>query len=289
MEIWPNFFIVGAPRSGTTSLSEYLKKVEGVYMSPVKEPNYFSVSINLKHKLSKPLRNKDEYLSLFSKAKNAKAIGEASPTYLWDPKTPKLIHDAIPTAKIIMILRDPVERSFSHYLNGIGLGYETLPFIEAMKEALKKDNDYSGRIATTSFYTDSVSKYLDTFGKNNVKIIIFEEFFKDVKTNFKEILNFLGIYEDTPTMDFSIHNEFSIPRGKVSEILIKNKFLRNVVKNLVPREKGVKLRAILTKNVTKPQMTKEEHDFAKNIYFDDVKKLEKLLGKRLPWSTSSDE
>ena len=121
--MWPNFFIVGAPRSGTTSLYEYLKEVPEVFMSPVKEPNFFNLSVENDLFLSKPIREKKKYLDLFKNVKDEKAIGEASPTYLWDPKTPKLIHEIIPDAKIIISLRDPVERTFSHYLmyfrNGI--------------------------------------------------------------------------------------------------------------------------------------------------------------------------
>ena len=284
LEKWPNFFIVGAPRSGTTSLYEYLKSVEGIYMSSIKEPNYFATSINDKLKLSKPIRSKNEYLRLFLKSKNFKAVGEASPTYLWDPNAPQLIHDTVPTAKIIMILRDPVKRSFSHYLNGIGLGYETMSFIDSMNKALQSKDDYSGRIATTSFYTDSVSRYLDIFDKKHVKILIFEEFFKNIKINFQEILDFLNVSGSLHTINFKIHNEFSIPRGKLSQTLINNKLLRSFVRNFIPAENGNVLRSVLTKNIKKPKMTLDEFEFAKNIYFDDVRKLEALLGRSLPWS-----
>ena len=110
METWPNFFIVGAPKSGTTSLYEYLKQIPQVYMSPVKEPHYFSKSIVPDNHFLKPIRDKKKYLNLFEGAKNEIAIGEASPTYLADPEAPKLIHELVPNAHIIIILRDPIER-----------------------------------------------------------------------------------------------------------------------------------------------------------------------------------
>ena len=157
-EVWPNFFIVGAPRSGTTFLHNYLKQIPKVYMCPVKEPNFFAVSINPKLKLTKPIRDKKKYLNLFKNVKNEIAIGDASPTYLWDPKAAKLIHEQIPHAKIIMILRDPISRAFSHYLMGLGIGNETLPFREAMENALKSDNDYSNRIVMAGFYSEQVKK-----------------------------------------------------------------------------------------------------------------------------------
>lgn len=285
MEIWPNFFIVGAPRSGTTSLYEYLKQVKGIYMSPIKEPNYFSISISEKNKLSKPIRNRKKYLKLFKNLTNEAVIGEASPTYLWDPKAPKLIHDVVPHAKIIMILRDPTERSFSHYLNGLGLGYEILPFIEAMKEALGKKNDYTGRIATASFYYESVLRYFNIFNHNQIKILVFEEFIKDTKKIVKDVLNFLGINEDPPNSIQKIHNEFTLPRNRISSFLIRNKILRELVRTTLPRENEKGLRSILTKKTEKPTMRTEERKFAENLYYEDIIKLEKILGRKLPWFT----
>ena len=74
MSTWPNFFIVGAPRCGTTSLYEYLNQTPGVYMSPIKEPSFFSVSINPEIKLATLIRDKDKYLKLFKNVKNEKVI-----------------------------------------------------------------------------------------------------------------------------------------------------------------------------------------------------------------------
>jgi len=284
MDIWPNFFIVGAPRSGTTSLYEYLKSVKDIYMSSIKEPNYFAVSINDEQKLTKPIRSKIDYLQLFTNSKNFKAVGEASPTYLWDPKAPQLIHECVPNAKIIMILRDPIKRSFSHYLNGIGLGYENMSYIDSMKKASKNKNDYSGRIYTTSFYTESVLRYQEIFDKKNIKILIFEEFFKNIEINFEGILNFLNVSGKLNMINFKSHNEFSVPRGKFSQMLINNKKLRSIVRNFIPAEKGNMIRSVMTKNIKKPKMTSDEFEFAKNIYFNDVRNLESLLGRSLPWS-----
>ena len=93
MERWPNLFIVGAPKAGTTSLYHYLNQAPEIYMSPIKEPNYFSAkTMGDKHPV-KPIRNKKKYQHLFENDKNSKYIGEASPTYLDDPEAPFLIHE----------------------------------------------------------------------------------------------------------------------------------------------------------------------------------------------------
>ena len=114
-EIWPNFFIVGAQKAATSSLYQYLKEIPGVYMSPIKEPFYFAPH-TVQDDASDLIRDKKEYLRLFEKARGYIAVGEATPIYLWDPDSPKLIHQTVPHARIIMILRDPIERAYSNYL-----------------------------------------------------------------------------------------------------------------------------------------------------------------------------
>jgi len=130
MEKWPNFFIVGPTRAGTTSLWNYLKQVSGVYMSPVKEPAHFNPNTNYTRFSTIPIRDKKKYLELFKDVKDETAIGEASPTYLADPQTPYLIHEVVPDARIIIILRDPVERAFSEYLLMYAIGVLKCSFSE---------------------------------------------------------------------------------------------------------------------------------------------------------------
>src|SRR5882672_9220913 len=114
----PNFFIVGAPKAGTTSLYYYLSHHPEVFMSPVKEPNFFSydetVKQNLYHK-EKGVGKFEEYRQLFASSNgHHKAIGEASVSYLFYPSVPQRIHELVPKAKIIISLRNPVERAYSH-------------------------------------------------------------------------------------------------------------------------------------------------------------------------------
>jgi len=87
VKIWPNLFIVGAQKAGTTSLYEYLKEIPGVFMSPIKEPHFFSHA-SIKNPWQTPINNEKDYLNLFKNVKDEKIIGEASPTYLSDPNTP---------------------------------------------------------------------------------------------------------------------------------------------------------------------------------------------------------
>jgi len=284
LEKWPNFFIVGAGRCGTTSLYEYLKKTPGIYMSPVKEPKFFS-RIDPVYLDPPVIRDKKKYLALFKKVKDEKAIGESSPLYMSDPQSPKLIHDTVPNARIIVMLRDPVERSFSSYLVRKGLDRETLPFRDAIKKALNSQNYGSRRIVDGSFYSQQVKTYLDTFGKNLVKIIIFEEFVKDVRRVVKDVLEFLQVNTEPPESIGEVYNAFYVPRGPFATFVLRSRFMLKIRDNLVPHDIGIFLiRNVLKKKETKPELSQEDRIFLEEIYRNDVKKLREILGRPIPWS-----
>ena len=102
------FLLLEQRKAGTTSLYYYLDEIPGVYMSKVKEPYYFSPHY-IQLYPGETVTDKEEYLRLFENTSRDNAVGEASPSYLWDLDSPKLIHQAVPTARIIILLRDPIE------------------------------------------------------------------------------------------------------------------------------------------------------------------------------------
>jgi hypothetical protein len=286
MEIWPNFFIIGAMRAGTTSLYEYLKQIPEIYMSPVKELNYFSVNVNPTILFSKPIKTKNEYLQLFKNVKNESVIGEASPSYLWDPMAAELIHKEIPNAKIIIILRNPISRSFSHYLLLKSKGEDNLlSFREEMQKGSEnKNSDFSARIFEAGLYSKQVEKYLQKFGSEHVKIFIFEEFFKDINSSLKKVLEFLELKSDLRKISLKTHNYYSIPRDKFSKNILKSEKIKNIGKKIIPYEIGeYVIKKILTKQAKKPIISSEDYQFVKKLYFNDVQNLKKIIGRDLPW------
>lgn len=286
MDVWPNFFIVGAPRCGTTSLYEYLRKVEEVYLSSVKEPNYFAPSIDWNQKVSNPIRTKQEYLELFKSVKNEKAVGEASILYLWDPKTPQLIRDTIPHAKIIMILRDPIEQSFSFYLKLWSIGYEEESFRDVITKCMKlSPNDYASIILSSALYSEQVKRYLTIFNRNQIKILIFEEFINDIQKYVKCVLEFLGVNKESPEIEETIYNPFTTPRGNLSIFLLRNIKLKRLGKKFLPETLGKKLvNDYLNKKIPKPKLSADDRSILENFYREDVRKLQQLLNRSLSWS-----
>ncbi len=288
MEKWPNFFIVGAPKAGTSSLYTYLDSIPGIFMSMPKEPNYFSVKTisENSHTVMKPIRDKSKYLDLFKKVKDEKIIGEASPSYLSDPEAPKLIHEIAPEAKIIISLRDPVERTFSYYLMFIRGGFMKDSFHDEVQKALKLVRIYNKRSLRleTGLYAEDIQRYHDIFGPEQVKIIIFEEFINDVKKTMKDILSFLDIDYELNEFDVEAYNKFGVPRSPISQFILRRGNVRRLAARFMsPSKRRILKEKILLKNEPKPEMPDEDKEILRNFYREDVYKTEKILKRKLPW------
>ena len=281
-ETWPNFFIVGAAKAGTTSLYAYLKNTPGVYMSEHKEPHYFIDNMKTGN------YDESKYLQLFKNVKNEKAIGEASPAYLTDPSSAKCIHDKIPDAKIIILLRDPVERAFSSYLMYTNRTKKDLSSHEIFLETfgteygLKYDKKW---LLGRGLYSSQVKKYLEIFGEENVGIWFFEDMKKDTMQVVKGVLKFLKIDSLPPDNVSKIYNPYWVFRGKIAESLFLNTTIRKIVPIFLPTLtlRHLVFNKLFIKEAQKPKLPESERRKLENYYYDDVIALEKVLKKKIPW------
>jgi len=292
MKRWPNFFIVGAPKAGTTTLFEYLKKIPYIYTPSIKEPQFFSRTVLPRNQFWSPIRNEEEYLKLYENVTNEKIQIDASTTYFFDPDAPFLIQKSNPEAKILILLRDPVERTFSNYLHLMritryfNLGILEKTFHKQLHKELNQEVDYN--IPHIRLYVGNYSKfvksYLDTFGKQQVKIIIFEEFISKPHDTLSEILKFLNIDYTISQFQEEKHNIYYGPQGKISYFLLSDQAIRKILHKVIPenfRKKIVKNTLLGSK--FKPKLENEDRLLLINYYRDDVIKLEKILSRKLPW------
>ncbi len=194
----PNFFIVGAPKCGTTAMNDYLNQHPEIFMAP-KEIHYFGKDLKTKMKISET-----EYLKKFQNTGNKKIIGEASVWYLFSKTAAEEINKFSPAAKILIMLRNPVELIYSLHSQHLYDGNEDVPDFE---KALSLDEErkgglnlaYSVDFFETPTYKDSVlffeqvKRYLAVFNKENVHIILYEDFKADPKKIVTETLQFLGV------------------------------------------------------------------------------------------------
>lgn len=245
--------------------------------------------------------DKSQYLNLFKNVKNQEAIGEASASYLWDIQSPKAIHDVVPNARIILILRDPVERAFSHYLMSVRQRQEILPFYDAIdKDYKRSDKGYfiSHLYVDLGLYSEQLRRYLDTFGPKNVKILIFEEFIKDTKAAVNDVLEFLGLQPYEPSNIDTVYDPYLNPTkrtrmvSRLSKIAFPSKATdmahellktarRAVGKNSHPTNDG-RVQELL-KATYVSAVPEDGKIYLKQIYRNDVIKLKSTLGRSVPW------
>jgi hypothetical protein len=201
----PNFFIVGAPRAGTTSLWNILRQHPDIEMpstSETKEPSHFAEPGPT---WAKEFRDRDAYLKLFANAGSKKAIGEASASYLASEGCARRIHDVYPHARIIISLRQPARRAFSFYQYMCQWGLEWLPSFEQALEAEDKrlvDSEFQREQSSWfgaflyfrgSLYANQVKQYVDVFPREQIHLLTFEDLKNRPLETTQKIYRFLDV------------------------------------------------------------------------------------------------
>ncbi len=273
-------FIVGAPKAGTTSLHHHLDEHPDIVMSSRKETDYFSSNEILDQGLyynTNPILSLEDYLNLFPSLEDDKLYGESSVSYLFYSSVADNIYKYNPSSKIIIMLRDPLHRAFSHYLMDRRMGLNSKKFDEIFDEG-------SGLFFQQYFeigkYTEQIKRYISVFGREKVHIIWYSDFKKFPHGEIKSLYRFLGVDEDFIPNLGEVHNRFFIPKN----ILIKNLYTSPLIRRCVKYFFGDKisiLKRLLFQSTKKPQLSALLIDKIQDYYFDDICQLEILLDKDL--------
>jgi len=293
----PNFIIVGAAKSGTTSVDQYLRQHPEVYMCPQKEPYFFSF-VNKKIDFKGPydsimkdviVTDFNEYVSFFNNVTDQKAIGECSNSYLFLTHSAEEIKKYIPDCKIIIILRDPVERAFSHYAQHVMIGHEKLTFEEAIEqESYRKAAGWRWhyQYLEQSMYYKQVKVYYDIFPKENILVLFFDDLKKDPSLFMKEIFEFIGVSPMVEGIDFKVYNKTGMPKSRLlHNFLYSKKFFKKLLGFFIPEQFKIHIfKTIYELNMdytAKPKLSEETRKKLKEYFKPDIKKLEQLLNKDL--------
>ena len=292
----PNFLVIGAGKSGTTSLYHYLKQHPDIYMSPVKEPNFFALE-GERPRFRGPEADErinrwsvteiGAYEKLFDVAGGEKAIGESSPTSLYYPEAPARIKRYVPEAKLVAVLRDPVSRAYSAYLHTVRSGREKLGFREALRaeeERIRENWEWIWHYKTVGLYYDQVKRYYDAFGSERVRTYLFEDLSESPVSVSQDIFRFLGV-DGSFVPDTSLrHNVSGIPKSKALVALIKRPNpLKSAARAILPEKLRKRLSVSLqTRNLSKaPPMPEEARRELVEAYREDVLALQGLIGRDL--------
>lgn len=283
----PNFLVVGGQKCGTTSLHEYLSLHPDIYLPSVKETHFFADP--------KKYENGIEYYEkeYFSDWKGEPAVGEVDPDYIYIPDALERIrqHLDVKNLKIVLLVRNPVDRAFSHYLMTYRRGVEKESFENAIQlehKRIKKgfyEREHFSYL-DRGFYGRDVERFLNVFPSHNVMVLDAYEFRNNTLGCIRNVLDFIGVdaaYK-SDILDKRFH-EATVPRiVGLSRWLASKDRKKDYIKRLIPSETiRKKLRYLLLKINSKRNdinLSEETRNKVKHIYAEDIRHLEEQTGMR---------
>jgi hypothetical protein len=298
----PDFMIVGAPRCGTSALYTYLSRHPRIFMPIEKEPMFFSawrrkpfIEIREPHRpLDWVVSSPEDYLALFRPAKKNQILGEASTWYLYDYQHAisnilSLYGDRHKEIKIIILLRNPADRAWSHYLNQVSMRRESMDFESAIQpevvfSRLKKKYPLTYDYIGFGCYFSQVKAYLNQFDK--VRVAVFEEFFRETGASLSSVYDFLGVRPPVHQVKLNKVNMSGRPKGPVSTSALNLIFRPNLIKTAIKPFFPHRFRAQIKYKLKNALVRREKLDpelrqrLLEN-YLEDCSKLEQLLNRDL--------
>jgi hypothetical protein len=298
----PDFLIIGAGKSGTTSLDKYLQQHPQLFISKVKEPNFFGYERMTRadfngneeeiHHYDNSVTTLDKYLALFRDALPGQIKGETSNTYMYHADAPERIKYYNPDMKLIAVLRQPAGRLYSRYLH---LARENRLPTPHFSDCLDKSTIWWQRndLVKEGFYYKNLSRFYALFPKENIRVYLYEDFNAKTEEVLQNIYNFLGVDENFRT-DLTVrYNQSGFIKNKFLDKIYGQKgILNKTIRALLPQKlietlKGNvaiqrKLNDLRSKNLSRPKMEPEvQKRLMSEVYGEDVEKLQHLIGRDL--------
>tara|TARA_B100001758_G_C18411756_1_gene616287 strand:- start:2602 stop:3471 length:870 start_codon:yes stop_codon:yes gene_type:complete len=279
-----NFFIVGAPKAGTTSLHYYLDEHPEVNMSKIKETNYFSdkeiKNQNLYYK-KRSIKSLEEYHDLFQRESKDILFGETSPSYLFYRGVASKIKAYNPEAKIIIILRNPIDRAYSHYLMDYRLGLVKSDFADIIsKKYRNKYSDlYFQQYIELGNYATQIARYHKQFSSDKLLILDYNDFTNNTNQVMSRIFNFLSLSDFKVASINQRYNSAIIPKNRFIKQVYSFIYLRNIFNRLLPKNIKDFIHLTFFNKDRIPSLKEETREKLIVIFKKEIENLEVLLKK----------
>lgn len=286
MSLSPSFFIVGAPKAGTTALHSFLDNHPQVVMSIDKEPNYFSwqeIEAQQLYYKKQNITSLKDYLALFNDKPGALIAGEASVSYLFYEKCAGRIKDFCPEAKIIISLRDPVARALSHYQMDYSLGLVkySLEEIWKNKSGHPQTGLYFQQYFQVSDYLEQVKKYIQVFPRHQIHFMLHENLIADRPATISNLCQFLGIDGNIQQLDIEQRNVTLAGKNKIISALYASERIRKIMSGLFSEHQKAKVRSLLFSKSKLPLLSVSMRSELLQYYSDSYTPLSEITGLSL--------
>ncbi|MGM0589743.1 MAG: sulfotransferase family protein [Bacteroidota bacterium] len=291
----PDVILVGPPKTGTTTLYHYLKSHPKLFLPNQKELHYFSHSQLLKHRegpgderaLHFICTSWEQYLEHFNNARPEQLNIEISPSYFYYGQVAKHIHDRLNAPKIIISLRNPVDKAYSQYNFLVRDGREQLCFEDALQQEPTRINNQWGDIwhyKQGSVYAPSLRNYLEIFGQEKVMVIQFEELIEDPQKTMAQVFRFIEV--PPVTVQPAHFNRSGPPRVSwLARLLGPPSKTKERLKNWLPTDLAQKIKNSLQQLNTgsKQPMQVDTRRRLEDAFRQDVREVEEILGRPCNW------
>lgn len=300
----PNFLLIGAAKSGTTALFQYLAQHPEIYVCEPKEPHFMAFAgstpdfqgpyddqiIN-----QRAVTTIEAYEALFEGAGQARAVGEGSVSTLYYPEQSiPNIKAYTPKARLICILRNPVDRAYSAYMYYLSLTRESVLTFERAwdleAERIAANYHHIWHYRRMGLYSEQVGPFLQAFGSEQLKILLYEDFRRDPLSVIRDCCEFIGV---NPDHDYQ-HQPETLVSGRPKNRLLQSVLgrpspLKQAVRNLLPRSWTQGLRDFVSRrNLTREPMPPEMRKRLVQYYRNDIDRLEQMIGRDLSaWRATS--
>lgn len=287
----PDFLVIGAARAGTTALHGFLRQHPGIFMPARKEPNFFAYEGEElacegpgADYINNSIVDPAAYAALFTGAPAEARLGEASPLYLYSERAPGRIKHHIPGAKMIVILRNPVDQAYSHFMYATKQCIENVSdFDKALTlEATRLDQGWQPLFGYSQFprYGEQLARYFELFPKDQFLIKRYEDYQADPDAFLRAVYDFIGVDpEFVPSMDDKV-NAGGVPKNQAfQDFLMKPNPVTKAVGLVVPQQTRLKIRDWMArKNMNAPDtLSSDARSILLERLSDDIRALEKLL------------
>lgn len=299
----PNFLLLGAAKSGTSSVWNYLKQHPQIFMSNPKEPNFFVFEGTKLPPFSGPAPSEvlyqrlyqntitdwESYQALFDGVSDEIAIGEASVRYLYFPQAPEKIKKYIPDVKMIVMLRNPVDRLYSHYVMNIRHLLEPLPLEEALKqeeERIQNNWGWDWHYTRVGMYAQQIERYLNYFQPEQLKILFYDDFRQDPLGVMKDIYHYLGVNDSfVPNIERQKNQGYWPKNKSIHQFLYTSNNLKYFLEKILPRPAYQKLIQTLKKwnSGAIPPLPSTLRKSLNDVFKEDIGGLQEIVKKELYW------
>ena len=287
-----DFLLIGATKAGTESIYDYFRRhTKGVAVRDKQQhyfcrglfgPNYIG--------LEKEIASLSEYQHLMPTVNSGVKIGDFDCATLHGPNAPELVRQANPQAKVMVILRNPIERAYSHYWMDVRECLESRPFLQAVQEDYKKyaagSKEYCP-LVRLGFYTEQIKAFKQSMGDGNVRVWLYDDYCEKPAVVLQEMAEFIGVALPAPEpRDLARLNQTAVPRSRLASALLqarrgKLRLMRRYYLKLPIMMRRYIKKMFFVINIETPPIPLEARQLLVDIYERDLLALEHILGRKV--------